>query len=55
MTNVYFGMLSAGLGNTLREFQPWSQLLPTALGLLVVAALVLTHMRRVSTGPLYRC
>jgi hypothetical protein len=46
MTNVYFGMLSAGVGNTLRELQPWSQLAPTALGLVVVTALVGAHLRR---------
>ena len=46
MTNVYFGMLSAGVGNTFRDFHPWSQLLPTALGLIVVVALVLAHVKR---------
>jgi hypothetical protein len=46
MTNVYFGMLSAGIGNTMRDFQPWSQLLPTALGLFVVIGLVLAHLRK---------
>lgn len=46
MTNVYFGMLAAGVGNSLRDFQPWSQLLPTALGVFVLMALIASYLRR---------
>lgn len=46
MTNVYFGMLAAGVGNTLRDFQPWSQLLPTMLGIPVLAIVVASYLRR---------
>jgi uncharacterized membrane protein len=31
-----FGMLSAAVGNTVRAGQPWSQVLPSALGLAVI-------------------
>jgi hypothetical protein len=41
-----FGMLSAAVGNTVRAGQPWSQLAPSALGLVAV----LWCMRRT-----YRC
>jgi hypothetical protein len=50
MGNVYFAMLSAGVGNTLRDFQPWSQLVPTAVGLVVVIALVVAHRARLSSA-----
>jgi uncharacterized membrane protein len=46
MANVYFGMASAALGNSLRDWQPWSQVLPTFLGVGVVVALVLAHLKR---------
>lgn len=32
-----FGMLSAAVGNTVRAGQPWSQLLPSVLGAVVIA------------------
>jgi uncharacterized membrane protein len=32
-----FGMLSAAVGNTVRAGQPWSQLLPSLLGAIVIA------------------
>lgn len=39
-----FGMLSAAVGNTVRVGQPWSQLAPTVLGMLVVVwSWVRTH------------
>lgn len=31
-----FGMISAAVGNTIRVWQPWAQVLPSALGLLVI-------------------
>lgn len=36
-----FGMLSALVGNVVRIAQPWSQLVPVALGLLVIAIVLL--------------
>jgi hypothetical protein len=45
MTGVYFAMASAGAGNLLRGFQPWSQLLPSMAGMLVMAVLLVRHLR----------
>jgi hypothetical protein len=36
LISAQFGMLSALVGNVIRVGQPWSQLLPSAVGLLVV-------------------
>lgn len=46
MTSAYFGMLSAGAGNVLRDYQPLSQVGPTILGLLVAALLAMSYLRR---------
>jgi hypothetical protein len=40
MTGTYFAFASAGLGNLVRDWQPWSQILPTALGLIVMLLLL---------------
>jgi uncharacterized membrane protein len=41
-----FGMLSAAVGNTVRAGQPWSQLAPSALGLItIVWCIVGTHRK----------
>mgnify|MGYP003435283504 FL=1 len=45
MTGFYFAMASAGAGNLLRGWQPWSQLLPSALGTLAMCVLVFIHLR----------
>lgn len=45
MSGFYFGMASAGAGNLLRDWQPWSQLLPSALGFFAILALVFAHLR----------
>ncbi len=37
MNAALFGMISAFVGNTVRAWQPWSQLLPSAIGLVAVA------------------
>jgi hypothetical protein len=46
MTGFYFAMASAGAGNLLRGWQPWSQLLPSALGTLAMFALVYSHLQQ---------
>jgi uncharacterized membrane protein len=46
MLGSLFGMLSAAVGNTVRAGQPWSQLLPSALGLAVIAWCMLGQRRR---------
>jgi hypothetical protein len=46
MTGAYFSMMSAGVGNTLRGFQPYSQIGPSALGLVVMAILAVVYVRR---------
>ncbi|BDU20933.1 hypothetical protein [Dyella sp. GSA-30] len=46
MTGVYFAMLSAGAGNLLRGLQPWSQILPSVVGTLVLIALAVRYIRR---------
>lgn len=40
MTGAYFAMASAGAGNVLRGGQPWSQLLPSAMGILVMVLIL---------------
>jgi hypothetical protein len=46
MTGCYFAMLSAGAGNTLRHAQPWSQLVPSSLGIMVMAIMVASYFSR---------
>lgn len=46
-----FGMLSALVGNVVRVGQPWSQLLPTALGLVVIAYFFWQLRRGRRIGP----
>lgn len=43
MTGAYFAMMSAGVGNVFRDWQPWSQVVPSLLGVLVLIALVVTY------------
>lgn len=38
MTGFYFALLSAGSGNLLERWQPWSQVIPSAAGLFAMAA-----------------
>lgn len=40
-----FGMLSAAVGNLVRVGQPWSQLLPSLLGMLVIAVFIWREVR----------
>jgi hypothetical protein len=46
MTGAYFAMMSAGVGNVFSDFQPWSQVGPSALGVVVMIALVLAYFSR---------
>ncbi len=46
MAGCYFAMLSAGAGNLLKHFQPWSQILPSSLGMFVLVALTIAYVRR---------
>ena len=46
MTGVYFAMLSAGAGNLLRGLQPWSQILPSIIGTLVLVLLAVRYTGR---------
>lgn len=45
MTGAYFAMASAGAGNVLRDRQPWSQLLPSMIGTVVMLALWIVYVR----------
>lgn len=51
MTGVYFAMLAAGAGNLLRGLQPWSQILPSILGTLVVVLLAVRYIGRWRAVP----
>lgn len=51
MTGVYFAMLSAGAGNLLRGLQPWSQILPSILGTLVLILLAVRYISRWRAVP----
>lgn len=46
MTGAYFAMMSAGVGNIFRDAQPWSQVGPSALGLIAIVALTMAFLRR---------
>jgi hypothetical protein len=46
MTGFYFAMASAGAGNLLRGWQPWSQLLPSSIGLTAMLALAILFFRQ---------
>ncbi len=39
MTGFYFAMASAGAGNLLRGYQPWSQVMPSLIGMIVMLLL----------------
>jgi hypothetical protein len=50
MTGAYFAMMSAGAGSLLREGQPWSQILPQAIGTLVMILFLVLHIRKARRG-----
>lgn len=46
MTSAYFAMASAGVGNLFRDWQPWSQVGPSVVGVIVIVAILIgTAMR----------
>ncbi|TXI91415.1 MAG: hypothetical protein E6Q34_07285 [Burkholderiaceae bacterium] len=48
MIAVYFAMLSAGAGNVLSSFRPWSIVLPNAIGMITMTGIALyyAHLHR---------
>ncbi len=46
MTGAYFAMMSAGVGNVLRDFQPWSQVGPSMLGVFVMIGFTIAYFSR---------
>lgn len=46
MTGCYFAMLSAGAGNLLKHLQPWSQVIPSSLGIIVMTILLVRYLSR---------
>lgn len=46
MAGAYFAMMSAGIGNIFRDWQPWSQVGPSAVGVLVIFVLTVAYLRR---------
>ncbi|MFC5741694.1 hypothetical protein [Dyella tabacisoli] len=46
MAGCYFAMFSAGMGNLFKNLQPWSQVLPSSLGLLVMLVLAIMYWHR---------
>jgi len=54
MNASLFGMLSAFVGNVVRMGQPWSQLMPSAAGLLVILFFFLKLGRHNEEAPLAR-
>ncbi|ESQ92952.1 hypothetical protein ABAC460_01505 [Asticcacaulis sp. AC460] len=50
MTGAYFAMMSAGAGSLLRDGQPWSQILPQAVGTLVMILFLVLHIRKARRG-----
>ena len=44
MTGAYFAMMSAGVGNLVRAWQPWSQVGPTILGFIVMIVLTIVFV-----------
>lgn len=44
MTGCYFAMFSSGAGNLFRHAQPWSQIVPSSLGMLVIAIMLASYL-----------
>jgi hypothetical protein len=42
--DINFAMLSSGAGNLLRHAQPWSQIVPSSLGIMVMAILLASYL-----------
>jgi hypothetical protein len=46
MVGFYFALVSAAAGNLLRDFQPWSQVVPSAVGVLALLIFATLFFRR---------
>lgn len=51
LNGALFGMVSAFVGNTVRAWQPWSQLLPSIIGTAVILVLIWRQLRAPIAGP----
>jgi len=51
MTGCYFAMLSSGAGNLFKHAQPWSQVIPSSLGIIVMAAMLVGYLARRTNIP----
>lgn len=50
MVGFYFAMVSAAAGNLLREFQPWSQVIPSVIGVITLIIFAAVYFRRKSAA-----
>ena len=48
MIGFYFALVSAAAGNLLRDFQPWSQVIPSVIGVIVLIVFAALYFRRTS-------
>ena len=46
MVGFYFALVSAAAGNLLRDFQPWSQVIPSVLGVIALIVFTTFYFRR---------
>jgi hypothetical protein len=46
MVGFYFALVSAAAGNLLRDFQPWSQVIPSVLGVIALIVFATFYFRR---------
>jgi hypothetical protein len=50
MVGFYFALLSAAAGNLLRDFQPWSQVIPSVIGVIALIIFAAFYFRRISAA-----
>jgi hypothetical protein len=50
MVGFYFAMVSAATGNLLRDFQPWSQVIPSVIGVIALIIFAAFYFRRTSAA-----
>ncbi len=50
MVGFYFALVSAAAGNLLRDFQPWSQVVPSAIGVIALIIFAVFYSRRTSVA-----
>jgi uncharacterized membrane protein len=50
MVGFYFALVSAAAGNLLRDFQPWSQLIPSVIGVIALTIFAAFYFRRTSAA-----